>query len=195
MSCPDWTLFARGDDLPPAARAHARRCPPCQRQALRLDPTLVFQHLPQYQASDRDIESMKRAVAAMRRARAIDTTAVTHGRAPHPAPRHGWPAALRAAVVATVVLGASLGFWSPWSRQAIAPANVSPANVSPANVSPAGAARANGRSQPAAPAPATAIRGPLIGNVEGHEVIQMAYDDLDLVVVVDSTLEVAGSDV
>lgn len=86
MSCPDWKILAAWRDDPsspePAewsgALAHFDRgCQDCRRTALAADPTLVFRRLmtvaepaPAQEASD--VDSMRRAVAAMRAASRVE---------------------------------------------------------------------------------------------------------------------------
>lgn len=86
MSCPDWKTLAAWRDDPsspePAewrgALAHFDRgCQDCRRTALAADPTLIFRRLvavaeptPAQEASD--VDSMRRAVAAMRAASRVE---------------------------------------------------------------------------------------------------------------------------
>lgn len=86
MSCPDWKTLAAWRDDPRAdepaewgeALAHFDRgCVDCRRSALAADPTLVFRRLaavsaptPAQEASE--VESMRRAVAAMRAASRVE---------------------------------------------------------------------------------------------------------------------------
>lgn len=75
MTCPDWTLLlARRDEggADPDGWAeavdHMDRCAPCRRTALAADPTLVFRRLPRVETTAADVESMRNAVASLRRA-------------------------------------------------------------------------------------------------------------------------------
>lgn len=82
MSCRDragWTAllahrFGPALEEPPEwplALAHLEHCPDCARLALSLDPTLVFQRLPQPAPAPGDIDAMRAAVASLRRASAL----------------------------------------------------------------------------------------------------------------------------
>ena len=86
MSCPDWKTLAAWRDDPSAAEpagwndalAHFDRgCQTCRRTALAADPTLVFRRLvavpdmtPPQESSE--VDSMRRAVAAMRAASRVE---------------------------------------------------------------------------------------------------------------------------
>lgn len=86
VSCPDWKTLAAWRDDPSAAEpagwsdalAHFDRgCQDCRRTALAADPTLIFRRLvavpepaPAQEASD--VDSMRRAVAAMRAASRVE---------------------------------------------------------------------------------------------------------------------------
>lgn len=88
MSCPDWRELAAWRDDPQAgepaewreALEHLDRgCAHCRRDALAADPTLVFRRLvvsydpaPAQEASD--VDSMRRAVAAMRAASRVEAS-------------------------------------------------------------------------------------------------------------------------
>lgn len=87
MSCPDWTALTshrrHGGREPEgwsAAAAHFDRgCQTCRKAALKADPTLVFRRLAQVpaaamtEAQERaEIDSVRRAVAAMRTASRLD---------------------------------------------------------------------------------------------------------------------------
>jgi hypothetical protein len=207
MSCPSWNRFGDARDIPEtelseAMRDHAVRCPDCYPRAVRLDPTIAFKRLPKVTVSTDDIESMKQAVAAMRRGRAVGGETIAIGRAPEPLTHRStrWPARatlLRAAAVATVVVGGGIGLLSPWNRLA-APDSQSVAAIGEEARSsrlPETTIGADPAIRAATTAHARFARGPLIENVRGFEVIQMAYDDLDLVVLVDTTQEVSTLDV
>lgn len=124
MSCPDWRRLAALRDRGPAdepagwreALAHAERCPACRRRAVAADPALLFRRLPVSElspaAEQAEVESVRRAVAAMRTASRLTrrsrpdwrrwaaaavlaTTALAmRGPAPEPAAPFGLPAAL-----------------------------------------------------------------------------------------------------
>jgi hypothetical protein len=86
VSCPDWTTLAayrrerRGvePDGWPGALEHFDSCSACRREALTADPTLVFRRMPEIAmtpAGEADeVESMRRAVAAMRTASRIEAS-------------------------------------------------------------------------------------------------------------------------
>lgn len=86
MSCRDaqaWSAllehrFAEGPEPAewPESAAHLDGCPACRRIALAIDPTLVFQRLPEPAAqATTDVEAMRQAVAGLRRARALGVAA------------------------------------------------------------------------------------------------------------------------
>lgn len=209
MSCPSWDHVGAASDRPEARiseamRSHAATCPACYPKAVRLDPTVAFARLPEVAVSADDIESMKRAVATMRRSSAVggETTAI--GRAPEPVTHRPtlasirWPAnasLLRAAAVAAVVIGGSLGVRALREQ----PAPVGPVAVVAPDARafrlPESTIGAHPAFRAAAMEPARLERGPLVENVKGFEVIQMAGDDLDLVVLVPSTQEASYLDV
>lgn len=76
MSCPDWPalLAARAADPAvdppewPAARAHLDGCGACRETAFALEPTLVFTRLAEPRLATDEVERMRRAVEALRRA-------------------------------------------------------------------------------------------------------------------------------
>jgi hypothetical protein len=71
------------------AVAHLADCPPCRRQALAADPTLLFQGLPDAAVDAGEVAAMRAGVAALRRARALASTAVDRRDSRRPAPdRH-----------------------------------------------------------------------------------------------------------
>lgn len=99
--CPDWTSLVavrdeeRYDETWDRALQHLEHCPHCRENAFSLEPTLIFQDLPALEVERSDVEEMKQAVAAMRRAQPIE--ARTSERSP-------LRVALRAAAVAGVGL-------------------------------------------------------------------------------------------
>ncbi len=117
MSCPDWKTLAAWRDDPRAgepaqwreALEHLDRgCPLCRRAALAADPTLVFRRLaavpepaPAQEASD--VESMRRAVAAMRAAGRVEA-AGRHGRGLRGLKILGWKHWAAAAALAVAAL-------------------------------------------------------------------------------------------
>jgi hypothetical protein len=116
MSCPDWKALAAWRDDSRAeepaewrdALAHFDRgCSLCRRAALAADPTLVFRRLaavpeptPLQEASD--VESMRRAVAAMRAASRVEEV---ERRASRTINWTRWAAAAALAVVALSMPG------------------------------------------------------------------------------------------
>lgn len=88
MSCPDWQTLAAWRDDPRAeepaewreALAHLDRgCVHCRRAAVSADPTLVFRRLalvaePTPAQESSEVESMRRAVAAMRAASRVEAS-------------------------------------------------------------------------------------------------------------------------
>ncbi len=104
MSCPDWRALCRrhevgSDDASEwhSAIGHLDGCPACQAAAPAYDPTLLFHRLPSFEAAHDEVETMKRAVASMRRGETIEHP-------PNPPARYG----LRAAALAAVALGSLL---------------------------------------------------------------------------------------
>ncbi len=118
MTCPDWTALAAWRDDPRAgepaewqdALAHFDRgCAGCRRAALSADPTLVFRRLavvpaasPAQEASD--VESMRRAVAAMRAAGRVEAAGRQGRRIRNMGWKH-WAAAAALAVAALSLPG------------------------------------------------------------------------------------------
>lgn len=78
MSCPKWhaLLERRAAGPPPRewpeAVRHLRDCADCRRRALALDPTLLFVAEPPLEVSDREVETIRRNVAALCRARRVE---------------------------------------------------------------------------------------------------------------------------
>lgn len=77
MSCPDWsTLIDRRQDAEGELRwdralLHLAECDTCRDEAHAVEPTLIFRRRPLAQPDQREIDEMKQAVAAMRRAQPI----------------------------------------------------------------------------------------------------------------------------
>jgi hypothetical protein len=112
MTCPDWNrLVARRDgaDEPEtewlAAVEHLDACPRCERTALAADPALVFRRLGPLEldpaAEKAEVESVRRAVAAMRTGRRLERFSQAGAHARH------WRRYAAAAVLAAAAL--SLG--------------------------------------------------------------------------------------
>lgn len=180
MSCPDWRHLAAhryraGGEEPEGwaeALAHLEVCARCRGAALATDPTLLFRRLPPASASRSDVETMRRAVATLRRSGRV---------AP---PRRGltWRrrATLAAALVVTAlgVLPGGAGRWAP---------------AEPA----AGDVARAGSPHPSGPPADTAWRGelpaaqPIDGlNLPDARVYQLAGDNLPVVMIVDASLDV-----
>jgi hypothetical protein len=125
MSCPSWRALlaereALGEDPRGFAEAlaHLDGCPACRRETLALDPLLAFRRLPALAVSASDVEAMRQAVAAMRRASRVPGEAAGGaplGGRPIAGRRAGWlPDGARswgraAAAVALLALGLTLG--------------------------------------------------------------------------------------
>jgi len=117
MSCPDWKVLATWRETPQAEEPAEWRealghldhgCPHCRRAALAADPTLVFRRLvavpeptPAQEASD--VESMRRAVAAMRAASRVEAVD-RHGRSARRIETLSWKRWAAAAALAVAAL-------------------------------------------------------------------------------------------
>lgn len=107
MSCPDWQLLSRTRDENEAAwndaLLHFDGCDRCRGQAIEAEPTLLFRGMSSPQAdrlgSTDEIESIKSAVATMRRAETY--------REQRKSSRWS-PSALRAASLAALLVSAGL---------------------------------------------------------------------------------------
>ena len=166
MSCPDWKTLAAWRDDPRAeepaewqeALAHLDRgCALCRRAALSADPTLVFRRLaapgatwdrpvaapsPAQEASD--VESMRRAVAAMRAAGRVEAAGKQGRRIRNLGWKH-WAAAAALAVAALSLPGdgahrvrqpsvATMGFAVPAVLTLGETGTVFPAGIPPAGL-------------------------------------------------------------
>ena len=109
MSCPDWNIARdRRDEEPELwtqALAHYDDCDRCRDAALAAEPTLLFRQLPAPKVDADEIESMKQAVAAMRRSARYESRRATAR------PTRAWGStvrsrSLRAAAVAAVLASA-----------------------------------------------------------------------------------------
>ena len=93
-----------------AALDHVDHCDACRRKALMADPSLVFRRLPRVETTAADVESMRQAVASLRRASRVTSveaeveTAASRRRF---AIGHG----LRRAAAAVLLAAAGLGAW------------------------------------------------------------------------------------
>ena len=109
MSCPAWPgllehRFVAGGHEPRGWRpalAHLRGCERCRRRVAALDPSALLAAQPEPEADPGEIESMRRAVAGLRRTREVERRI---GRARGTAAR--WAAA--AAVLAALLVPAHL---------------------------------------------------------------------------------------
>ncbi len=126
MSCrehphTDWrTLIARRDESgeDPAgwddAMARVDTCDDCRRLALMADPSLVFRRLPRVETGPADVESMRQAVASLRRASRVtavdesgpDTTVAGSGGG-----ARSHRAGLRQIAAAALLAAAALAAW------------------------------------------------------------------------------------
>jgi hypothetical protein len=75
VSCPPWRALAAEREASGAdprgwtqALAHLDGCPTCRREAIAADPLLAFRRLPAPAATAAEVETMRQAVAALRRA-------------------------------------------------------------------------------------------------------------------------------
>ena len=157
MSCrehphTDWrALVAQRDESgeDPAgwdeAMARVDACGDCRRQALMADPSLVFRRLPRVETGPADVESMRQAVASLRRASrvtAVEETGPdagagdTDGDTGH---RAGW----RRVAAAALLAAAGLAAWIA------GPAVMNPAAMNSATLDPA-TLSADGTGEPAA---------------------------------------------
>jgi len=106
VSCPDWPALVAARERDPgadppgwgAARIHLSACSACRRRALALDPSLVFLALPAPEPGEGEIAAMQGAVAALVRARRLESA----GERARPAR----PARLRRAALAAAALAA-----------------------------------------------------------------------------------------
>ena len=170
-------------------RAHLETCGECRQQALEIDPTLLFQRLPVVASPvspvspasvASEVESMRAAVANLRRANALQAPPVAPERS-RSGSRNGafaWRAA------AAVLLASALGSQLPLGRRAavvaLDPVPVveasSPSLIAePASISPAGS-HASGLLVP--------------GEVGRHQarVYEIGYPEMSVVMVVDKSL-------
>ncbi len=137
MSCPDWPalLAVRAADPavdPPewrAARAHLDDCVRCRENAFALDPTLVFSRLAVPRLATDEVQRMRQAVEALRRAEPLRHR--RHRRRPS-------ARALRRGALAAGLLIAALGqhplAFVPPSAPLVAP---SPSVATPVAIRPA----------------------------------------------------------
>jgi hypothetical protein len=211
VSCPDWIrLVARRDGAPRLAAEseaaeidwlsaveHLDSCPSCERAALAADPTLVFRRLGPLDLSpaeeSAEVESVRRAVAAMRTGRRLE-------RASHAASsgRH-WRRYAAAAVLAAAAL--SLGVEHHPGGAALGSAALGPAALSGLARRPTPATPAIGAIGTILPAavvtPAAAY--PTYGEADGAmedlnrpkaRVYQLHGRHLQVVMIVDEKLDV-----
>lgn len=170
---PNWALLVAERDAGAepagweAALAHMEGCDGCRRRALAADPSLVFRRLPTVATGADDVDSMRRAVAALRQAsRAIGTESAA------PAPRADAGEQARRFAAALVLAAAGLGVWFAAGQGEEPAAASSPAHLA---------------------TPAVAAGLPVFEDLRRpHEpdVYQVGGDDLTVVMVVDETLDI-----
>jgi hypothetical protein len=207
--CPDWPeLVARRDAGGPepagwdAAVVHLEACEGCRDAALAADPSLVFRRLRRVDAGAVDVESMRQAVASLRRASRV-TAVETGSEAALEAPARSRGGRLRRTVghhlrhLAAALLLAAAGFGA-WL--AIDDGPVQPAAVALRQAAAPAAGAAALRPLPMQPtafgAPASADELASRPVVEGlskpraADVYQLGEEDLLVVMVVDETLDI-----
>lgn len=172
--------FTEGDEPAewPEVGAHLESCAACRRIALGIDPSLIFQRLPEPSAlGASDVEAMRQAVAGLRRASArglVAERSTTPGlRSPIAIGKLG-----RVAAAAALVLG--LGSQLPLSPRAA----VTPASIDASGAVVADAAVAGGE---AVPDESLGVSGD-VGRPLAR-VYQIAYHDMAVVMVVDKSLD------
>lgn len=127
MSCPDWPSLverrdqdSEGELLWGRALLHLDDCDRCRGAAYAAEPALVFRRLPALETTSDDVEAMKRAVGALRRAQPIvEPGALAERRSSRRAPA----LRMRAAATVAVVAGAAL-LWGVLGREATDPVTV-----------------------------------------------------------------------
>ncbi len=125
-SCPSWPALLDErertgveSEALSQALAHLESCRPCRDEAYRADPLLLFRRLPAVQAGEADVEAMRRAVATLRRASAVET--VENSEPPTVAGRLGVrPAFLRGLAAASLLLALGL-VWASSSLERLGP--------------------------------------------------------------------------
>lgn len=184
---PDWTalMAARdgGDD--PAgwsdALDHMDACEPCRRQALSLDPLLVFRRLGPATAVatvPSEADSMKAAVAAMRRARRVESTDTAAGH-PSAATWTSWRRIAAAAVLVASLAGGSTLLLNPLSPDGVPSGTNGSAGVTTSAVVPL----SSGVGQDAPP---------LLENLDrpDADVVQFGGEEMAVVMILDAGLDV-----
>ena len=178
MSCPDWRALVRRHEEAPgdspewrSALHHLDDCPACQSAAPAADPMLLFRRLPAPEASRDEIETMKQAVASMRRGQTVE-----HRRRRLPS---SWA---RAAALAAVLLGSLLLRGAAVPGTATAPNGTEPSAGAP----PAGAPSALAADD------VDLRRLPLIETSDPTygSIIQVMDDDISVVLVVPGGVDV-----
>ena len=170
MSCPDWEGLVAHRRQPsaaepaawPAAIGHLRGCAACRRRAFAADPTLVFQLTPEPVPRPAEVEAMRQGVAALRNATRLRPGGAGRG-ARGPAIAAG-----RAAAAAGLLLLA----------------------LSQTPSGPSGEATAGG-GHPIAMPPELSLL-PVVEDVNRPlaRVYQLGSGDLEVVMIVDETLDV-----
>ena len=163
----------------PLDSAHLETCGECRQQALELDPTLLFQRLPVVASPvsvTSESESMRAAVANLRRANALQAAPVAAERSRHGA--FAWRAA------AAVLLASALGSQLPLGRR------VAVVSLVPAAVTEASSQRPS--AEPASISPARShTSGLLVPGEVGRpqaRVYEIGYPEMSVVMVVDKSL-------
>lgn len=177
MSCPAWSDLSVRRDAGDAHEAwgralvHFDECSACRREALRADPTLVFRRLPTVEVSSADIESMRRRVALLRRARELERI-----ESPPRSPLFDrWARAARVACLLLVVGSlTAVDVRDPESGDAFAPARSTEVGAVPLEL------------------PAQLSAQPVLEEADGpfHHVVEWTHADLSFVVLVDDRLDV-----
>ncbi|HEX4952239.1 MAG TPA: hypothetical protein VF017_02435 [Thermoanaerobaculia bacterium] len=184
MSCPSWpALLAERErtggesEALRQALAHLATCRSCRDDAYRADPLLVFRRLPKVEAGEADVEAMRRAVATLRRANAVETAEAASP--PARAVRFGVrPGFLRGLAAASLLLALT---WAPsgLERLARAPGASAPATgIATATPVPGGRRFAPG----VLPASLEDL------DLPEARVYELSADELQLVMIVDPSL-------
>lgn len=177
MSCPDWRSLLKHrletvELEPPAewpqAVEHLERCPACRRQALSLDPSMLFAVSAPLPVSDDEVGEIKANVRTLVRARAAERTT-------HRLRRGLGRIAAAAAVVGLMVLMPTHS-----SRQALSPGAAAPTPAGDAALSTLG-------DEAFAEAPAPVIE-PL--DLPAARIYQLGGGDFSIVMVVDDSIDV-----
>jgi len=210
-ACPDWrALVARPDAGRPTGRddtawesamAHLDGCGACRESALAADPTLVFRRLRGAGASAAaaaDAESMRQAVASLRRASRV--TAVESGAGDAlEAPAGGRlrrvaGPRLRRAAAALLLAAAGVGVWFAGQDEPVQPAASARHAAAPAASFAEPWAALTAPSATSAPRSAEELASQPVfeglSKPRAADVYQLGEEDLLVVMVVDETLDI-----